>query len=476
MQTPGPLFDRRSAWLPQEQPFVSSEAGRPAGLPNVVFIMADDLGAADLGCYGSLHNKTPHLDRLAAQGLRFTDGYASAPTCSPTRVALYTGRYPQRLTVGMEEPLMTRGPEHGIPPEHPTLPSLLRDRGYRTAMIGKWHCGWLPWFSPLRIGFDEFFGNLGGALDYFSHLASAGTHDLYEGEVEVDEVGYYTDIITDRAVDFIRDTSAPFYVQVNYTAPHWPWEGRGDKEWSDRVSEALRQKDRGAMFDWEGGSLAKYAELVEALDDGVGRIMDALDAAGVAENTIVIFTSDNGGERFSFMWPFVGEKGDLEEGGLRVPFILRWPEVVAPGQVSAVPFSTMDATATLLEAAGATADGEYPLDGVSFLPWLAEGAAAPERDLLWRTQGQGALRRGDFKVLIDRQAKPLWFRFFAKQGERVRLINIAEDGRERKDVSTLHPELTADMLATWRAFDASLLPYPPEPPEPWPSISGAKAD
>lgn len=472
------VYDRRDEWLPKEQPFVPVKHVGAGEAPNIVIIMADDLGSADLGCYGSLHNKTPHLDQLAAEGLRFTNGYATAPTCSPTRIALYTGRYPQRLVAGMEEPLVTRSEEHGIPHDHPTLPSMLRERGYSTAMFGKWHCGWLPWFSPIRIGFDTFFGNLGGGLDYFSHRASSGAHDLFEGEVPVEEVGYYTELITRRSIEFIHDAprDRPFYLQVNYTAPHWPWEGPNDEEWSRHVTAALGQPGKGALFDWEGGSLAKYAELVESLDAGVGEIMAALDDQGLRDDTLVVFMSDNGGERFSFMWPFVGEKGDLEEGGIRIPFIIRWPGHIAPQQVSTLPVQTMDMTATILELAAIAPRDTYALDGTSLAGWLLGHAEQPERDLMWRTRQQGALRRGDFKLLIDRVAKPLWFTWFGKEGERVRLINIEEDGRERKDVSTLHPELTASMLEAWREFDLSLLPYEDNPPPIWKNVSGAKDD
>lgn len=451
--------DRRAAWLSDEQRFAPSTRQRPDDAPNLIVILADDLGAADLGCYGSLSIHTPNLDRLAAEGVRFTDGYSASPTCSPTRISLYTGRYAARLEVGMEEPLVTRSERHGIPADHPTLPSMLRDAGYATAMFGKWHCGWLPWFSPVRIGFDTFFGNLDGAMDYFSHIDSAGRPDLYEGEVQVEEVGYYTDLITDRAITFIDETDRPFYVQLNYTAPHWPWEGPQDEAVSERVTEAMRKDPLTALFHYEGGSVAKYGELVESMDAAIGRLLAALEASNAAHNTIVVFMSDNGGERFSFMWPFVGEKGDLEEGGIRVPFIVRWPAVLEPGQASGTPVGTMDITATALDAAGVATDPAYPLDGVSLLPWWCGETPEPQRDLLWRTMDQGAVRRGDFKLLIDRQAKPLWKRFGRKEGERIRLSNVRDDARERKDLSGDHPELVADMLRTWRAFDAELLPY-----------------
>ena len=457
-------FDRRDAWMPAEAPFESTGVGRPASRPNIVIVLADDLGAGDLGCYGSLSIQTPRLDRLAAEGLRFTDGYSTAPTCSPTRIALYTGRYPHRLLVGMEEPLGTRDEHHGIPHDHPTLPSLLKNAGYATAMFGKWHCGWLPWFSPVKAGFETFFGNLDGAMDYFSHIDTAGLPDLYEGEVAVDEVGYYTDLITDRAVDFFNASTddKPFYLQVNYTAPHWPWEGPGDQDVSDRVTAAMHIDPLTALFNFDGGSLAKYAELVEVLDESVGRLMQALESRRISENTIVVFMSDNGGERFSFMWPFVGEKGDLEEGGVRVPFILRWPCAIRPGQVTGLAAGTMDVTATALDAAGVAPHPDYPLDGTSLLGWLVDNEPPPQRDLLWRTQEQGAIRRGDFKLLIDRQAKPLWFRHFAKEGDRIRLSNLVDDARERKDLSGEHVALVASMLDAWRAFDSEMLPYEPE--------------
>jgi len=455
--------DRRQKWLPRESEFESRRCGLPSERPNVIVILADDLGSADLGCYGSLNIRTPHLDELAGGGIRFTDGYSTAPTCSPTRIGLYTGRYPHRLLVGMEEPLITRDERHGIPHDHPTLPSLLRDSGYSTAMFGKWHCGWLPWFSPIKSGFEIFFGNLDGAMDYFSHIDSAGLPDLYEGEIAIEEVGYYTHLVTDRVVDYLAaaDASKPFYLQVNFTAPHWPWEGPDDQDVSERVTAAMAENPLAALFNYEGGSLEKYAELVEVMDEGIGKILSALRNQGLEENTIVVFMSDNGGERFSFQWPFVGEKGALEEGGIRVPFILRWPAVVSPGQVCEMPVDTMDVTAMALAVAGVTPSDEYALDGTNLIPWLLDGAEFPQRDLMWRTQEQGAIRRGRFKLLIDRQAKPLWLRSFSREGERVRLIEVTDDARERKDLSGDHPDLVRDLVARWRTFDEEMLPYSP---------------
>lgn len=476
MSDPRALPDMRQRWLSPERPFRATRR-RPPGRPNIIFVLADDLGWGDLGCFGSLHNATPNIDHLAAGGLRLTNAYAASATCSPTRIGLYTGRYPGRLAAGLEEPLTTRDEHHGIPAGHPTLASLLKDAGYHTAMFGKWHCGWLPWFSPLRAGFEEFFGNLDGALDYFSHIDTAGHPDIYEGEVPVEKVGYYTEILSERAAEYVRSASRgePFYLQVNYTAPHWPWEGPGDTATSARVTEAQRSRGLSALFHFEGGSLSTYRAMVAALDDGVGQVLAALEETGRADDTVVVFSSDNGGERYAFLWPFLGKKGDLEEGGIRVPFALRWPAALDGGQVDHFPNVTMDWTATLLELAGAPAAPGYPLDGVSLLPWLVDGAPPPERDLLWRTREQGALRRGRWKLLYDRQAKPLWHGRFAKAGPRVRLFDLSVDGRETADLAGEHPERVAQMLGSWEAFDHSLLAYPP-PGRPRPAPLEGVAD
>ncbi len=451
-----------------ERPFASRAAGRPTRRPNVVFLLADDLGWADLGCYGSPAIRTPNLDRLAAAGIRFTHGYAGSSWCSPTRISLYTGRNPGRLPCGLEEPLRTRTEANGIPADHPTLPSLLGDAGYRTAMFGKWHCGWLPWFSPLRIGFETFFGNLDGAMDYFEHIGTLGEPDLYEGETPVELTGYYTDLIADRTVGFIEAATPeqPFYAQVNFTAPHWPWEGRDDAEVGARIRadyEAGRQPL--PLLHLDGGSLAKYAELVETMDDAIGRILDALDRTGAADDTIVLFCSDNGGERWSMNWPFVGEKGDLTEGGIRVPTILRWPAAIAAQQVCDAPVVTMDWTATLLDAGGTSPAASHPLDGVTLLPWLVDGAAFPDHDLFWRISSQGALRRGRFKYVRDGRDRAImgnWPRSYSRSGVYEYLYDVTVDGREAADLKRHHPEVLAELRAAWQAEEATLLPYPPD--------------
>ena len=449
----------------EEVPFVSRRGGRPAA-PNLVFILADDLGWSDLGCFGSPSIRTPHLDRLAAEGIRFTNAYAGSSWCSPTRFSLYTGRNPGRLAAGLEEPLRTRADGNGIPADHPTLPSLLFDAGYDTAMFGKWHCGWLPWYSPLRIGFQTFFGNLDGAMDYFEHIGTLGEPDLFEGETPVEMTGYYTDLISARAAEWISTPrDRPFYLQLNYTAPHWPWEGRADAEEGRRIRQQYAEgKVPFPLLHTDSGSLAKYGELVETMDDAIGEVLAAIDRAGKRDDTLIVFCSDNGGERWSMNWPYVGEKGDLTEGGIRVPFILRWPEAVDPHQVADQPNITMDWTATFLDAAGTGPHADWPLDGVSLLPWLVDGAAYPEHDLFWRISSQGALRRGRFKYLRDGRDRAYlgnWPRF---PGRYELLYDVTVDGREAADLSRRYPEVLAELRAAWDRIDATLLPYPPDHP------------
>jgi arylsulfatase A-like enzyme len=313
--------------------------------PHVVFIVADDLGYADLGCYGGraapFGAVSPVIDRLAAEGIRFTQGYSNSPVCSPTRFALMTGRYQYRLRGAAEEPINSRSRGSatlGLPPQHPTLPSLLRAAGWRTALIGKWHLGYPPHFSPLRSGYETFYGPMSGGVDYFTHCGTNGAHDLFEGDEEVHDVGYLTDLISQRAVQWIdrvapgaASGAAPFFLSLHYTAPHWPWETRDDAALADDV--------RRNLFHLHGGSIHTYRRMIHHMDEGIGQVMQALRRHGMERDTLVIFTSDNGGERFSDSWPLVGGKMDLTEGGIRVPWIAYWPAVIAPSSVSAQSYS-----------------------------------------------------------------------------------------------------------------------------------------
>ena len=421
--------------------------------PNIIFIVADDLGFADLGCYGGRDAEfgpvSPVLDGLASKGLRFTQGYANSPVCSPTRFALMTGRYQYRLRGAAEEPInsKSRGSTTlGLPPEHPTLPSLLRASGYRTALIGKWHLGYPPSFGPLRSGYEEFFGPMAGGVDYFTHCDSRGQHDLWFGEEERADEGYLTDLITARSVDYIdrmgdgAKAGTPFFLSLHYTAPHWPWETRDD--------EALAQEVKDNLFHLHGGNIHTYRRMIHHMDEGIGQVMAALRRHGLADNTLVVFTSDNGGERFSDNWPLVGGKMDLTEGGIRVPWIAHWPAAIAPGGVSAQQCLTMDWSATLLDAAGAPAETAYPLDGVSLLPVLQDAGHSFRRPLHWRMnhRGQRALRDGDWKYLrVDGHDY---------------LFNIPADERERANHAGREPARLAAMRAAWEAWEATMPPIP----------------
>src|SRR3954469_7612177 len=363
-----------------EEPFRAIARHGRTPRPNILVIFADDLGAADLSVYGAPHIKPPPLDRLAASGVRYTQGYSAGAVCSPTRIALYTGRHPGRIPGGLQEPIGAPGPDNGIPPEHPTLASLLGNTGYSTSMVGKWHGGFLPWFSPVKSGWDYFYGNYSGGLDYFSKYAGNG-YDLWEGEQQVQDPRYYTDIITEKAVQVLRrnkEQARPWLLNLNFTSPHWPWEGRGDKAVSDELTARLKAGDRNALFHYDGGSLEKYREMVEGLDAAIGTVLAELHRTGQERDTLVIFASDNGGERFSYNWPFTGEKGSVHEGGIRVPMIASWPGRLGAKQVDDPPVYTTDWTATLLELAGAEPDPAYPLDGVSLVPPLFAGRSVPQ--------------------------------------------------------------------------------------------------
>ena len=415
--------------------------------PNIIFIVADDLGFADLGCYGGRDAEfgpvSPVLDGLASKGLRFTQGYANSPVCSPTRFALMTGRYQYRLRGAAEEPInsKSRGSTTlGLPPEHPTLPSLLRASGYRTALIGKWHLGYPPSFGPLRSGYEEFFGPMAGGVDYFTHCDSRGQHDLWFGEEERADEGYLTDLITARSEDYIdrmadgAKAGTPFFLSLHYTAPHWPWETRDD--------EALAQEVKNNLFHLHGGNIHTYRRMVHHMDEGIGQVMAALQRHGLTDNTLVVFTSDNGGERFSDNWM------DLTEGGIRVPWIAHWPAAIAPGGVSAQQCLTMDWSATMLDAAGVLADAAYPLDGISLLPVLKDPTSSFRRPLHWRMnhRGQRALRDGDWKYLrVDGHDY---------------LFNIPADERERANQAGREPARLAAMRAAWEAWEATMPPIP----------------
>ena len=424
--------------------------------PNFVFILADDLGYADLGCYGGRSKCSPSLDRLAKEGLRFTQGYANSSVCSPTRFALMTGRWQHRLRGGADEPIRSKdargNPHLGLPPAHPTLPSLLRDAGYATALVGKWHLGFPPHFGPLKSGYEEFFGALSGATDYHTHKDSYGVHDLFENETPVHPKGYLTDLISGKAVSYIeRNRDRSFFLSVHYNAPHWPWETRGDEDEARRIEK---------LYHFDGGSVPTYLTMIRQMDEGIGRILSALKNSRIEKNTVVIFTSDNGGERFSDTWPLVGKKMDLLDGGIRVPYIVRWPAKVKAGGLTAQQAITMDWVPTFLDAAGVKPDRNFPLDGKSLLHVMQKPKKTFERELFWKMlyRNQKALRSGDWKYL-------------SIEGDEF-LFNLAADERERANHARRDPKRLASMRARYQAWDDAL----PKHPDAAYSVPATKAD
>ena len=414
-------------------------AGRPS-LPNIVFLLADDLGYADLGCYGRSF-QTPRIDSLARNGALFTQAYASSCVCSPTRVALITGREPGRLRIGQDEPLGTeREGTIGLPTDIPTLPSLLRKRGYRTSLFGKWHLGKPPNFGPLKSGYDRFFGMYGGYSFYFGHGKDDPSPVIDQERILTDH-GYLTDLLADKAIEELQVSSRgsqPVFVSLHFNAVHWPWEGPGDSARSASIKAAV---------DRDGGSVEIFRAMLESLDTNVGRVLDALDALDAARDTLVVFTSDNGGERFSDVWPLTGMKGELLEGGIRVPLLARWPGRIAAGMRTSQVSATTDWLPTLLAVAGGSPDPNYPSDGENLLPLLTGAASAHARTLYWRYKAndQAAVRDGRWKYL--------------RLGGQEHLFDVEADPRERAELRERFPEEFQRLKRLYATWNAQMPPY-----------------
>ncbi len=409
--------------------------------PNLVFLLADDLGYGDLGCYGCPDIPTPCLDRLAAEGLRFTDAYSSGSICSPTRAAFITGRYQQRI--GLEWAVYYDVPEEGLPPQETSLATVLHKAGYFTAMSGKWHLGYGDW-NPTRHGFDRSFGMLGGNVHYFAHYGRKGTPDLWLDEQPIERSGYITDLIAEQAERFIDEAGdRPFFLYVPFNAPHFPFQGPGDER---RLVTPKK--------DWQTGDRATYAAMVQCLDAGVGRIVDAIDARGLAKNTLIVFTSDNGGDVHSRNAPLAGGKGKLSEGGIRVPCIARWPGRLPTGQETTQAAITMDFSATFLALASATAPSKRPMDGVDLMP-LLEGHATPqERTLFWRR----ALDPWRKNVMPQRAVRQGSWKYVDYPDGKQELFDLTADVGETNDLSDARPQIASDLRQQLNDWEADVDP------------------
>ncbi|MBC7866974.1 MAG: sulfatase-like hydrolase/transferase [Gloeobacteraceae cyanobacterium ES-bin-316] len=406
--------------------------------PNIIYIMTDDMGYADLSGYGGKSFSTPYLDKLASEGVKFVNAYAAGPLCTPTRAAFFTGRYPARTPVGLIEPLTNsrKDSSFGLTTAYPSVATLLKAAGYQTALIGKWHLGSLPQHSPIINGFDYFFGIHTGAADYISHRGHGVAHDLYENDEFVYPSGYLTDLFAQKATAFLKQShKKPFFLALTFTAPHWPWQGPGDKAYADSLDFR------------KGGSPAIYAAMMKSLDDAIGQIMNALGEQNLAEKTLVIFTNDNGGEKFSDNGGLSNAKSTLWEGGIRVPAFVRWPGKILPAVTNQVAV-TMDWTATILAAAKVKPQKGFALDGLNLLPVLmGSKKKIVERTLYWRTfqrSQQKAIRVGDWKYLQD------------PQGEY--LFNLKEDFGEKVNLKEKEPARFLKLKKMYAEWEKQMLP------------------
>lgn len=432
------------AWAGCSAPEPPNEPAKP----NIVLILADDLGYGDTGPYGNTANQTPHLDRLAQEGLRFTDFHTNGAMCTPTRAALLTGRYQNRLGREFEGPLSAKDqPDEGLPLAAVTIAEVLRDAGYATGMFGKWHLGFHPPLMPPNQGFAEFWGLTSGDGDHKSHLNRSGTRDWWHGGDLVDEEGYTAELLTDHAIEFIEaNKRQPFFVYLAHLAIHFPWQTPDDPAY--RVE--------GQSY-WEQGKLgnlaskdisAKTKAMIEAVDASVGRVIAALEVNGLSGNTLVIFTSDNGGyltysggyHDISSNGPLRGQKSDVYEGGHRVPAIAWWPGKIRPG-VSAETVATFDLFPTFAALAGAGPVNS--LDGISLGGLLFEGAGISERSLFWRAGAKKAVRSGNWKLVVMGDAPP-------------ELYDLASDISESHDLAAENPGVVAELLAELAAWEADV--------------------
>lgn len=419
--------------------------------PNIVVIVTDDMGYADIGVHGSKDIPTPNIDALAKGGIRFTDAYVSGPYCSPTRAGLLTGRYPQRFGHEFNLDLSPAHSDFGLPLSETTMADRLKSAGYRTALFGKWHLGFSDKFHPMARGFDEFFGFLAGQHSYLDTQA-ASRNPLLDGRKVVAETTYLTDAFADRAVDFIkRQKSQPFFLYLAFNAVHIPLQAT-DK-YLARFTHIADEQRR------------TYAAMLSAMDDGIGKTLAALRAEGLEENTLIFFFNDNGGPTMagttingSSNAPLRGSKRQTLEGGIRVAFIIRWKGHLAEGKADARPIIQLDVLPTALAAAGVKPQPQWKLDGVDLLPFLTgKMSGRPHEALYWRLGENMAIRKGDWK-LVKTSERPLQdidpAMFNDLSG--AELYNLADDIGEKMNLAAAHPKKVKELAAAWQRWNKEL--------------------
>lgn len=403
--------------------------------PNIVIIMADDLGYGDISAFDGWV-KTPHLERMAREGLRFTSFYSSGAVCSPTRAGLLTGRYQQRAGIsGVVYAAPDRNRHHGLQVSELTFAEVMRASGYATGTFGKWHLGYERQYNPIHHGFDTFRGYVSGNVDFFAHVDGASFYDWWDGDELINEHGYVTHLITKHAVNFIdQHHDNPFVLYLPHEAPHYPYQGPND--------EPFRLVGKQVREDWTDTLRVKtaYREMVEELDAGVGAVMDALIHHNIEDNTLVLFFSDNGAFRFGSNGPLRDYKGSLWEGGIRVPGIAWWPGQIEAGRVTDEPVISLDVMPTILALAGASVPERHTLDGMDVSDLLLEGASLPHRSLFWDYVGKSAMRDGPWKLVQPKEQQPA-------------LFNLEHDISESNDLAAKHPErvsMMLDAINTWK--------------------------
>ncbi len=406
--------------------------------PNFVVVMADDMGYGDLACYGGSNGKTPHLDRLAKAGLKFTDFHSSGAVCSPTRAGLLTGRYQQRA--GIPGVVTAKSHRHiGLALEEITFAETLKEAGYATAIFGKWHVGYQKKFNPVHQGFDQFRGYVSGNVDYFSHIDQTGVYDWWEGDKLIEEEGYVTHLITKHAVDFIRkNKNRRFCLYLAHEAVHSPYQGPNDK--GERKVGVVKRIP-GSRTDVK----AAYREMMEELDKSVGAVVAELEKQQLAKKTLVWFFSDNGANPRGSNGDFRGFKGSLWEGGHRVPGIAYWPGTIQPGETNATTI-TLDVFPTLLKLAGVESPAGLKFDGMNLSPLLLDGAPLPARNLFWGTAKQRAMRDGEWKMVTT------------ANGGKVELFNLSVDKSETNNLAARYKDRVKQMQQAIEAWNKDVGP------------------
>ncbi|XOV94659.1 MAG: sulfatase-like hydrolase/transferase [Bacteroidota bacterium] len=406
--------------------------------PNIILIMADDLGYGDLGCYGNTEIKTPYLDRLAKGGLRFTDFHSNGAVCSPTRAALMTGLYQQR--VGIEGVVYATGKTRktGLDLSHTTMAEIFKSAGYETGIMGKWHLGYDKKYNPVHQGFDEFKGYVSGNVDYQSHYDGSLVFDWYHNLDTVPETGYSTDLIGSHSVKFLsKNRKKPFFLYIPHEAPHIPFQGRHDPA----IRNPFREDPPNQLSEEE--KRRAYKEMVEVMDENIGLLLLNLESMKLLENTIIFFLSDNGGyQNYANHGPLNGRKGTLYEGGHRVPAIAYWRGKIKPGESNELLMS-FDLLPTLSSIANI--DTDIPFDGIDFSSVLFGDKLDSKRDLFWRYRGQSAIRSGDMKLLMTK--------------EDTLLFNLSTDLGEKKDLRSTNPDMALSLLKKYQVWDDEMNQY-----------------